>query len=502
MLRVLQNLVHGFGLRFNIDERVQVYDSPLWLLLNLPSLYLWNAQPYLALAIIAISTTLAACYILQRIIPAPYIERSLVLILAIMASRSCREYLGSGLELPLIWLLLACFIHQLFSRREHPTHLVLIATLLALTHFSNVLLILPALVQTLWKHRTKLQISSLCLAFLPLVFWLIFCLIYYGFLFPTSYYQMHYYEMASHIKLHTVGWNYFTQSLRYDFYTPALIGAACLYGVLYFSLHRRHFLFNYPRAQLLALLSLGVMLDVTHTLMFGSGSNVSAHFVAPVFVSIFILYTFYSDHFRSYTRYAFLIITNLYIASLAYYYVAFPFPSDAVTHKGVYRTRLAEDTFTYTPYDRSIWRNDVIWRSASADEEADARRARLDLQITDHVGREEYLAGPFSTIIDQKGSTDLLLSRIPPVVRRKGDTQISHNAIPQGYIGARREAYPIEFSPYLNDYHEKLWLLKSAPLFDIERLGALLGIHMGWYDTYLESYIRYGLLTDLPPPTP
>ncbi len=30
-LRTLMNFEHGYGLRFNIDERVQAYTHPLWL---------------------------------------------------------------------------------------------------------------------------------------------------------------------------------------------------------------------------------------------------------------------------------------------------------------------------------------------------------------------------------------------------------------------------------------------------------------------------------------
>ncbi|MDP7573157.1 MAG: hypothetical protein QF391_16270, partial [Myxococcota bacterium] len=29
--RVIDNFVHGYGLRWNVDERVEVYTHPLWL---------------------------------------------------------------------------------------------------------------------------------------------------------------------------------------------------------------------------------------------------------------------------------------------------------------------------------------------------------------------------------------------------------------------------------------------------------------------------------------
>lgn len=43
--RVVDNFVHGYGLRWNIDERVQVFTSPLWtLLLTIP--YFFTGEFY------------------------------------------------------------------------------------------------------------------------------------------------------------------------------------------------------------------------------------------------------------------------------------------------------------------------------------------------------------------------------------------------------------------------------------------------------------------------
>jgi hypothetical protein len=44
--RTIDNFVHGYGLRWNIAERVQAYTHPLWLLLLTP-FYWITGEPFL-----------------------------------------------------------------------------------------------------------------------------------------------------------------------------------------------------------------------------------------------------------------------------------------------------------------------------------------------------------------------------------------------------------------------------------------------------------------------
>lgn len=50
--RVVDNFIHGYGLRWNIDERVQVYTHPLWMLLHIP-VYYFIPNIYLASSLIS-----------------------------------------------------------------------------------------------------------------------------------------------------------------------------------------------------------------------------------------------------------------------------------------------------------------------------------------------------------------------------------------------------------------------------------------------------------------
>src|SRR5580693_1139146 len=54
--RVVDNFVHGYGLRWNIGERVQVYTHPLWMLLHIPFYALGINIFYITVAISAACT--------------------------------------------------------------------------------------------------------------------------------------------------------------------------------------------------------------------------------------------------------------------------------------------------------------------------------------------------------------------------------------------------------------------------------------------------------------
>ena len=63
--RVADNVLNGFGPRWNVDERVQAYSNPLWLLLFLP-VYAVVGSPYVAAIILAVLCTTAALVLLAR----------------------------------------------------------------------------------------------------------------------------------------------------------------------------------------------------------------------------------------------------------------------------------------------------------------------------------------------------------------------------------------------------------------------------------------------------
>src|SRR5262245_66527524 len=63
--RVVDNFVHGHGLRWNIDERVEAYTNPLWLLVHIPVRAL-HPNIFLGTIVVSIVCAGAAVFFVMR----------------------------------------------------------------------------------------------------------------------------------------------------------------------------------------------------------------------------------------------------------------------------------------------------------------------------------------------------------------------------------------------------------------------------------------------------
>jgi len=145
--RTIDNFVNGYGLRWNVDERVQTYTHPLWLFLNTIPYAITREVPY-TLASVCLVCSLGAYSIVAR----RCVKRPLLLLfgvcLPIAASQSLVYYSTAGFETPLGFLLLALFAVILLPvERDRPTRwgwLVAVAALAAVNRLDYVLLVAPA----------------------------------------------------------------------------------------------------------------------------------------------------------------------------------------------------------------------------------------------------------------------------------------------------------------------------------------------------------------------
>ena len=117
--RVVDNVVHGYGLRWNVDDRVQTYTNPLWMVLHIP---FYAFCPNIALVSIGLSiacTITCLALALRTFRPAP-LHAVAFLLLPFLLSKTLTDYSSSGLENPLTLFLFACFGAMLRSNGHHP----------------------------------------------------------------------------------------------------------------------------------------------------------------------------------------------------------------------------------------------------------------------------------------------------------------------------------------------------------------------------------------------
>jgi arabinofuranosyltransferase len=217
-LRTADNFLHGYGLRWNIDERVQTFTNPLWMFV-LAGAHALIANPYITLILVSISISALAVFILLIYIP----QNNFGLLLAfgtLILSKSFVDFSTSGLENPATHLLAISFV-ALYFKAEKPLSdknlffLSLLAGLATLNRMDTLLFYLPALIVLLRNQFNKRTFLIMLAGFSPFIVWEIFSIIYYGFPVPNTYYA----KMNTGVPLSeelTQGVLYFFNSLGWD----------------------------------------------------------------------------------------------------------------------------------------------------------------------------------------------------------------------------------------------------------------------------------------------
>jgi hypothetical protein len=180
--RVSENLLAGYGLRWNIADRVQTYTDPLYLALVTFAAWI-SGNIYLASIVVSLLLTAAAIFLIA------YGARFAGLALAVLAlglSKGFIDYSVSGLENPATHLAIAGYLF-LYWRKRDPFLLSLVAALAATNREDTLLFLLPSLCLVYFRTGWKVLRPALA-GWSPFIAWSLFSLFYYGFLFPNTAY--------------------------------------------------------------------------------------------------------------------------------------------------------------------------------------------------------------------------------------------------------------------------------------------------------------------------
>ncbi len=196
VFRTIEQLLAGHGLRFNVHERVQAFTDPLWLfLLSLPRL-LGVALPEASLALswLAMVGFLLVLFRLAR----GHVARWATVVLVAAVSRTLLDWSSSGLETPLVALLVGLFTAELLrlerletaAREPSSRRFFLLVSALLLTRPDLALLAAPAASVVAWRRiRTagwRPALSEVACGGAPFIAWSLGSLFYYGSIFPNT----------------------------------------------------------------------------------------------------------------------------------------------------------------------------------------------------------------------------------------------------------------------------------------------------------------------------
>ena len=514
--RVVDNLVNGYGLRWNIDERVQTFTNPLWLFLHVP-FYALTENIYLTTIALSFLCSVGAVLLLLRTALHPLgIGAIILVLLPLLLSDAFFDYTSSGLENPLSFLLFAGFGFVLMRCDLHARqwrNLCLIASFAAINRLDSVLFYLPVLTALWIVLRAEIRIRHVALASVPLLSWLLFSLFYFGFLFPnTKYAKLNTaVDMQSYL---TQGFVYITDALYNDTISVVLILAAIATALCLLigggkqsasadSTAQR------PHANMsLMCIGLGILLYVLYIISVG-GDFMRVRFLSiPVFASVWLIYVSLSFFDRAHIRWlmAFIVmlapfeLLNLEVQLAAY----------VKDQKRMYETH-----FRFMDFNkddawlrvRSHYQDHPYLKEHGGYLQQHNRQTEA-LIVRGAIGIYGFYAGPNVTIIDNYALSDPLLARLPWRPREKErhypGLPIGHfpRGKPLGYIQTRLGDTSHELHPELAYYYDKLRFITAGDLWSWGRLKAIAAFNMGAYDHHRKAYIAsdYGSTTESPTP--
>ncbi len=474
-LRTVDNFINGYGLTWNVAERVQTYTHPLWMFV-LTVFYLITGEAYYTTVILSIALSLIAVVALAyRVAVSTWSAVFAVLILTV--SKAFMDFSTSGLENPLTHLIMVVFFIVYFEAKpslKAVFWLSLCAALGMLNRADTILIFFPPLAYIVWKVGGWRPVRTVLAAMTPVILWELFSLFYYGFLFPNTAYAKLSTGIASG-DLVSRGLVYLFDSVLMSPVTPVTIFIAIVVA----------FASKSWRAVFVAI---GLLLYLAYIVRIGGDFMTGRFLAAPLFVSVLFLSRFEISRQR-WRPIAF-------GASLIVMGVLWPLnpvlsgpgmgegDEKYYWHRGIGDERAA--SFQYTGLlngPGSI--EDHFWYL----EASHAREAGSAVAVRGGIGIFGYYVGPEIHILDKHALSDPLLARLPVWTPTRWRPGHYTRWIPNGYVSTLESGRNQIEDPDLAAYYERLKTVVRDPLLSWGRLKEAVRFNMGQYSNLRDAYV-------------
>ena len=476
-LRTVDNLYHGYGLTWNIGERVQTFTHPLWLLVLAITYFLSENSYFLLITLSIVITSTTVILLLYKL--ASSTPHAIIGILMLLTSKAFIDFSTSGLENPLSHLIFTVFI-IVFLYKSNSNYcllfLMLTASLGMLNRMDLALLFIPALLYGIQKRHTRQDILFAILGMTPIIFWEIFSLLYYGFLFPNTAYA----KLNTGIPVSSLanqGVLYLLNSISRDPATIGFIFTSVLISVI-------------ERDSRRMILASSFILYVLYIIRIG-GDYMTGRFLSVIVCGAVALITSSKlfSHKQSF---------NMALIALALLNLATPKPPllynagdsrDETGPMGIYNG--VEDG-RFSNYQQTglltLTITEAMPRMGWAYEGREAREKGYKVVDRGAIGAFGYYAGPDVHIVDWYGIGDPLLARLH--VDDPNNWWIGHfyRSIPEGYLETLENGSIAIRDPNLATYYEKLTIVTQGKLFDANRLVEIWRFNTGYYQPLLDAY--------------
>jgi arabinofuranosyltransferase len=496
--RTVDNFVHGYGLTWNVDERVQAYTHPLWMLL-VSACYAVTGEAFLTALALSLAFTLATLFVAFVLLRGDT-GRLLLLALLLTGSKAFMDYTSSGLENPLSYFLVTVFLSVYFDGPEQPheqagvspwlLQLTLLASLAFVNRMDTILVYLPSLVEGFWRHRPVVsRMSAARIAALgaaPAAAWTLFSLVYYGYPFPNTYYAKSAATGVSAAAMARLGVHYFLNSLRWDTITLTTIGAAAAAAAAAGRARQR-------------MAMGGVVAYLAYVLLQGAaGTHMSGRFFSvPFLISALVVVSLIAT--ATLMRLAAgAVIAIAVIVPASPWKLKTPFYHPAGEHHDGLGTHGIADVRYLASLEGTALVGHPMGGTANQVWYREGRAFRHTSQMVKiggggagaPIGYFGYGAGPEKHVIDFLGLADPLLAHLPIPAGAEWAPGHFRRPVPDGY------AQSIEFdenkivSRPLHEYYDQVRELSRGPLFRAHRLRTIVAMNAGRYKPLVDEYAR------------
>jgi arabinofuranosyltransferase len=471
-LRTIINFLHGYGPRFNVDERVQGYTHPLWFLLLSGVSYVFG-NVYYATFFSSIALSILALWIVVFKIPIKF-SSGLLAGLALILSKAYLDFSTSGLENPLSHLLIATIALVAFNlatnfQAKNLKFFYIACALLYLTRADLILIVAPLAIYILGYGRLdstraldervkknkllKVQLSALFIGALPLLIWIFFSVFYYGFLFPNTAYA----KLATGISFEDrilQGQAYFAHFAQTDPLSCLVILIGVVLGLC-------------QRNYLAVTISIGILLYLGFILSIGGDFMGGRFFTAPLLLATIQIARF--------------PLTNLYAVMLATLIVIFgayninetilsgtDYSDTYIDSRGI-----ANERGQYFPrLGLLTGQRDGIF--SMRDWSMDKKEVRV---VCGGLGFMSLRSGPSTHFIDTCALTDPLLSRLPSFSSKQ---RVGHfgRALPAGYLESITQGENLIEDNKTRDMYNSIRAITRGELDNITRLRHIISMNL------------------------
>jgi arabinofuranosyltransferase len=466
--RTVDNFVNGYGLRWNVIERVQAYTNPLWMFL-LSGFYYFTREIYFTSLTVSIVISLCTVYLVAFKIARSYLAALLALVILIF-SKAFIDFSTSGLENPLTHLLIALFC--LIYLKEDIYHqrtvwsLTFIAALAATNHLDSFLLFIPTLIVVFWSNRSWQTVRVMVIGLLPLIIWELFSLVYYGFFLPNTAYAKFLSTGVPREEVWEQGLRYLfdpiaSNSVSKDPITLASIALALLVPVL-------------TKQWKLLPIVVGVLLLLGQVVNVGGDFMGGRFLSAPFFTATIVL----SQLSWSYKINWLALLTFVSLGGLA----TTPTILSGKDYQNFYSHHGILDIRGRMYYKTGLWRPEPeVEKRTNAMRGKALRESQVNhdkVVISVAIGYTGFYAGPSVYIIDRVALSDPFLARLPA----KRPWAIAHfeRVLPKGYLESVQQGKNLVEDKNLAELYDQVLLVTRGNLFDFNRWRAIAKFHFAF----------------------